>query len=64
MTQFEKLTLKVLSLFYHCSENTAKARKKELLQYFDCSPTRLQLRHLCSYEGCTFQELKAIIGQQ
>lgn len=63
MTPFEKLTLKVLALFYHCCENTAKARKREIMAYFDCSPTRLQLRHLCQYEGCSFDELKAIISQ-
>lgn len=63
MSPFEKLTLKMLSIFYHCSENTAKARKKELQQYFDCSPTRLQLRHLCSYEGCSIAEAVAIIKQ-
>ena len=62
MTQFEKLTIKILCLFYHCSENTAKARKREIMQFFDCSPTRLQLRHLCMYEGCTFDEVKAIVG--
>ena len=63
MSPFEKLTVKVLALFYRCSENTAKARKKELQNYFDCSPTRLQLRHLCEYEGCNLQEVAAIISQ-
>ncbi len=62
MSPFEKLTIKILAAFYHCCEATAKARKRELQQYFDCSPTRLQLRHLCIYEGCSMQEIKDVIG--
>lgn len=62
MSPFEKLTIKILAAFYHCCEATAKARKRELQQYFDCSPTRLQLRHLCQYEGCTIEEIMDIIG--
>lgn len=56
MSKFEKLTLKMLAAFYHCCEATAKARKKELLNYFDCSPNRLQVRHLLEYERCSMQE--------
>lgn len=63
MSPFEKLTLKILSLFYRCSENTAKARKKELQNFFDCSPTRLQVRHLCEYERCELQEVVDIISR-
>lgn len=62
MSPFEKLTLKILCAFYRCCEGTAKARKREIMAYFDCSPTRLQIRHLCQYEGCSMQELSAIIG--
>ena len=62
MTPFEKLTIKILAAFYHCCEATAKARKRELQRFFDCSPTRLQLRHLCEYERCPLQEIKEIIG--
>ena len=62
MTPFEKLTIKILAAFYHCCESTAKARKREIQSFFDCSPTRLQLRHLCEYERCTLQEIKDIIG--
>lgn len=64
MSPFETLSLKMLCAFYRCCINTAKARKRELLAYFDCSPARLQVRHLCQYEGCTMDEVAAVVGRK